>query len=77
MHIHICPVEISAALMAVEQGLPYVRASWCYHTQNIKDKINEWKGSENASTNEGQRQSIEETLEVAEPHPASESSSNI
>ena len=49
MHIHICPVEITAALMAVEHGTLYLRSSWCYHVQNIKDKINERKDCTNAS----------------------------
>ena len=39
MHIHICPVEITAALMTVEHGLPYVRTQLCYHAENLKNAI--------------------------------------
>ena len=39
MHIHICPVEITAALMVAEQGVPYVKYSLCYHAENIKNII--------------------------------------
>lgn len=39
MHVHICPVEITAALMFVEQGIPYVRYTLCHHAQKLKDKI--------------------------------------
>lgn len=39
MHIHICPVEITAALMMVEQGIPYVKYTLCSHARNLKDKI--------------------------------------
>ncbi len=39
MHVHICPVEITAALMVAEQGVPYIKYSLCYHAKNIKDKI--------------------------------------
>ncbi len=39
MHIHICPVEITAALMVAEQGVPYVKYSLCYHAENIKNKL--------------------------------------
>ena len=58
MHFHICPVEISAVVMAVEQGLPYLRSSWCYHIQNIKDKFNERKNCTHASKDECERQEI-------------------
>ena len=66
MHIHICPVEIAAALDFVRQGLPYMKMSWCYHVENIKDKIHERKCCENAEENEGERQEIEEGLEVTD-----------
>jgi len=55
MHIHICPVEITAALMTVEQGLPYLKASFCYHVHNIKEKINERKNCKDAPQNSSKR----------------------
>ena len=73
MHIHICPVEITAALMAVEQGTLYLRSHWCYHVQNIKDKIDERKGCTHASEDACERQEIEETLEIADPVSARKS----
>ncbi|KKK83044.1 hypothetical protein LCGC14_2797330 [marine sediment metagenome] len=39
MHIHICPVEVTAALMMVEQGIPYVKYTLCSHARALKDKI--------------------------------------
>ena len=39
MHIHICPVEITAALMTVEHGIPYVRYTLCAHAKSLKDAI--------------------------------------
>ena len=64
--MHICPVEISAALMLFKDGVPYVRATWCHHVRSLKERYNEWKGVETASQDETTRQGIEEALEVTE-----------
>ena len=66
MHIHICPVEIAAALDVVRGGLPLVKATWCYHVESIKEKINERKDCKDASRDACDGQELEETVEVTE-----------
>jgi len=67
MSIHICPVEISAALMMIQDGLPYIRYSLCTHAQKIKDKIyNERKKCEVVAKTESERQKTNTCME----HPA-------
>ena len=68
MHIHICPVEITAALMLVQDGIPYIKYSLCTHAQKIKDKINERKKCPAAPENEAERQEVEEELEPIHTH---------
>lgn len=77
MHFHICPVEITAAMMVLQDGVPYIRATWCHHTNKIKEKYNEWKGIENVEGDAGERQTLEEKLDVVDTCSTNEDSQRV
>ena len=58
MHMHICPSCIAAGVEAARQGLPYLKASWHYYIQTIKDKIHERKDCSHVEKDECQRQEL-------------------